>query len=153
MSTGRPAVSLAAVLVTTVAIVAVSAPAHAAPKAAPTCYAGSCFNLDPIETHCVDDAVTIGDAVLDGRIVRLRYSAQCRAAWAQLWYGKPGDRAYVRSEDDNGTMLAVTSTTVMPGDGNSVYSPMVDDKGVKARACVELPSLPAESGTACTISY
>ncbi|MFD9339529.1 YjfA family protein [Streptomyces sp. NPDC060028] len=152
MSKGHPAVSLAAVLVTAAAATAVSAPVQAAPKAAPTCYATTCYGLDPIASHCVDDAVTIDDAVLDGRIVRLRYSAECRAAWAQLWFGKPGDRAYVRSED-NGKLVAVQSITVTPWDGNSVYTPMVNDKGLKAKACSELPSLPPDSDTACTIFY
>ncbi|MFF0560869.1 hypothetical protein [Streptomyces sp. NPDC004266] len=67
MSRRRPAVALAAVLITAAATAsAVSTPAQAAPeavagaptKAPATCFATSCHGLDPIETHCVDDAVT-----------------------------------------------------------------------------------------------
>ncbi|MFC9398022.1 YjfA family protein [Streptomyces sp. NPDC057027] len=160
MSTRRPAVALAAVLITAAATAsAVSAPAQATPdvaetpaKALATCFATTCHGLDPIETHCVDDAVTIDDVVLDGRIVRLRYSAQCRAAWAQLWYGKPGDRAYVRTVE-NGQTVAVNSITVMPWSGTSVYTPMVNDKDLKATACTEFDYLPDDTGTKCTIFY
>jgi hypothetical protein len=157
MSNRRPGGALAAGLIAAAATSTFSHPAQAAPEAAPkapaqapvTCYATSCHGLDPIETHCVDDAVTIDDATLDGRIVRLRYSAECRAAWAQLWFGKPDDRAYVRTEED-GRLVAVTSVTVRPWDGNSVYTPMVNDKNLKAKACLELPP---DSDTACTIFY
>ncbi|MER7540557.1 YjfA family protein [Streptomyces sp. NPDC097704] len=160
MSKRRPAVALAAVLITAAATAsAVSAPAQATPevaetpaKAPATCFATTCHGLDPIETHCVDDAVTIDDVVLDGRIVRLRYSAQCRAAWAQLWYGKPGDRAYVRTVE-NGETVAVNSITVMPWSGTSVYTPMVNDKDLKATACTEFDYLPGDTGTKCTIFY
>lgn len=157
----RPAVALAAVLITAAATAsAVSTPAQAAPetatgtppKAPATCSAASCHGLDPIETHCADDAVTIDDVVLDGRTVRLRYSAQCRAAWAQLWYGKPGDRAYVRTVE-NGQTVAVNSITVMPWNGTSVYTPMVNDKDLKAQACTEFDHLPGDTGTKCTIFY
>lgn len=158
MNRRHPALSLAAVLVTAAATTAVSAPSRAAPahatpevapKVAPTCHAASCGGLDPIGTHCAADARTIDDAVMDGRIIRLRYSPECRAAWAQLWYGKPGDRAYVQSERD-GHLEAVQSVTVSPWDGNSVYTPMVNDKDLQAKACMELPP---DSATVCTIFY
>ncbi|MGV9557324.1 YjfA family protein [Streptomyces sp. NPDC003401] len=161
MSKRRPAVASVAVLITAAAAASVvPTSAQAAPEAAAgtparapaTCFAASCHDLDPVETHCVDDAVTIDDVTLDGRIVRLRYSAQCRAAWAQLWYGKPGDRAYVRTVED-GQTVAVNSITVMPGDGVSVYTPMVNDKDLKAQACTEFDYLPGDTGTKCTIFY
>ncbi|WP_406065391.1 YjfA family protein [Streptomyces sp. NBC_01077] len=161
MSKRRPAGTLAAVLITAAATSALSTPAHSAPdtaskaptRAPVTCFATTCHGLDPIATHCVDDAVTIADATLGGRIVRLRYSAECRAAWAQLWFGKPDDRAYVRTEDNGGHTIAIQSITVRPGNENSVYTPMVNDKDLKATACAEIPSLPPDSDTACTIFY
>ncbi|MFH8973457.1 YjfA family protein [Streptomyces sp. NPDC017890] len=159
MSTRRPAGALAAVLITAAATSVLSTPAHSAPpeatskppaRAPVTCFATTCDGLDPLATHCVDDAVTIDDATVDGRIIRLRYSAECRAAWAQLWFGKPGDKAWVRAEDDDGNTVAKRIITVRPGDENSVYTLMVNDKDLRAHACAELPP---DSNTACTFYY
>ncbi|MFE5942794.1 DUF2690 domain-containing protein [Streptomyces sp. NPDC056480] len=72
----------------------------------------------------------------------------------RLWFGRADDTASVRTEDaGGGHTIAIQSVSVRPGDENSVYTPMVNDKELKAQACVDVPSLPPGSDFACTIFY
>lgn len=62
-------------------------PASADP---PSCYGASCTDLDPSETDCVNDAVTIWsvDAATYGHL-EMRYSARCHANWTRFTEWKP----------------------------------------------------------------
>jgi hypothetical protein len=54
----------------------------AAPALAASCYSWSCAGLDPHQTGCDADAVTIDDMTLGGYI-ELRHSYNCWTAWAR----------------------------------------------------------------------
>ena len=60
-------------------------PASAEP-AAPTCYGASCVDRLPEEAGCTDPATTTtrdSFVAANGRIIELRYSSACNAAWSR----------------------------------------------------------------------
>ncbi|MCD9145495.1 DUF2690 domain-containing protein [Streptomyces albireticuli] len=118
-----------------------AAPAAPAPKALVTCEGASCDGADPNQTGCASGrATTLESKSYLGRTIRLRYNPDCRAAWAQLTEGKPGDDALV--QDDQGLTYHRSISS-----GTDTYSPMVSNKDPrKARACVTVPG----SGQSCT---
>ncbi|MGW5280337.1 DUF2690 domain-containing protein [Streptomyces collinus] len=59
------------------------------------CYADACTGLDPRDTGCSGDAWTSALVRVNGVYVELRYSDACRAAWARISWGRPGDVAEV----------------------------------------------------------
>ncbi|MGW4384009.1 DUF2690 domain-containing protein [Kitasatospora sp. NPDC004531] len=69
------------------------APASAAPTA--SCLAESCVHVEPTTTVCQDGAVTTDEGREFGVLVELRYSEACRAVWARMDGGSPGDRIQV----------------------------------------------------------
>ncbi|MEV7025695.1 DUF2690 domain-containing protein [Kitasatospora sp. NPDC093558] len=75
----------AAVLLVLGAALATAAapPAPAAPRQG--CTGDGCYQLDPVEEGCADDAVTVdgASATIGDMRVDLRYSESCRASWAQ----------------------------------------------------------------------
>ncbi|MFJ6214454.1 DUF2690 domain-containing protein [Streptomyces sp. NPDC092296] len=75
---------------------------------APVCRADGCQGRDPYTTGCSHDARTAAAVRVDGRTVQLRYSARCRAAWAELAPGGPpgGLPGGLAVEGDDGTVLA-----------------------------------------------
>ncbi|MFF2519543.1 DUF2690 domain-containing protein [Streptomyces sp. NPDC058086] len=124
------ALPLATVVITVAVTTAIPVPAQAAPNALPTCSGASCNGLDPKRTGCSADARAVYDEIFQGRVIRLRYSRACRAVWAQLWYGKPGDKAIAQGDDGNSQSEVISS--------DNGYTLMVNDLGVTARACVEI---------------
>ncbi|MET7354649.1 DUF2690 domain-containing protein [Streptomyces mirabilis] len=122
------ALPLAAVVITVAATTAIPVPAQAAPNAKPTCYGASCNGLDPRQTGCSADARAVYDEIFQGRLIRLRYSRACRAVWAQLWNGKPGDTAIAQGDDGSSQSKVISS--------DNGYTLMVNDLGVTAKACV-----------------
>ncbi|MFF7186661.1 YjfA family protein [Streptomyces sp. NPDC008222] len=132
--TRHRALPIAALLVTATAAVtttAVPASAQTAPSASPTCHGPTCEGQDPRTTRCSADARSVFDEVFQGRVIRLRYSETCRAAWAQLWNGQPGDVATVRGDGGRFQLRVITTS-------DNVYTPMVNDMGVTAKACVRV---------------
>jgi hypothetical protein len=99
-----------------------------APAYAATCYGSACTGKSPSTTGCANDAVTTRSTSVDGIAVELRYSPTCRAAWGRLRLGANPDR--VRVENNAGQSYTATVAS-----GNDVYTMMVNDAGIVARAC------------------
>lgn len=59
------------------------------------CFADSCAGKDPKEAGCGGDAWTSAMTKVQQVYVELRYSDACRAAWARISWGRPGDIARV----------------------------------------------------------
>ena len=60
------------------------------------CYGESCTGKDPKQTGCAGDAWTAAMTRVQQQVyVELRYSDACRAAWARISWGRPGDVAQV----------------------------------------------------------
>ncbi|MFI0739631.1 DUF2690 domain-containing protein [Streptomyces sp. NPDC021100] len=114
------------------------------------CAGGACTGKDPESMGCGGRrATTAGSATVGSTYVEVRYSETCKAAWARMTQGGPGDTLRVsaashtgegrieRGTDGHSTMVAVAA----PGE---------------ARACVVLSSgrqgctLPTKPGTGGT---
>ena len=63
------------------------------------CYGASCTGKDPKATGCAGDAWTAAMTRVHRVYVELRYSDACRAAWARISWGGPGDVAQVVGGD------------------------------------------------------
>ncbi|MER7667183.1 DUF2690 domain-containing protein [Kitasatospora sp. NPDC096128] len=96
-------------------------------SAATSCYAGSCTGLDPANTICQNDARTIDYTAPDGD-AELRYSPTCRAAWARATTAGRVP-ATIQIENNQGA-----SYTVVNYGTGTVYTRMVNDKDIQARA-------------------
>ncbi|MBL1110170.1 DUF2690 domain-containing protein [Streptomyces sp. 5-8] len=59
------------------------------------CFADSCAGKDPKEAGCGGDAWTAALTKVQQVYVELRYSDACRAAWARISWGRPGDIARI----------------------------------------------------------
>ncbi|MFE1553224.1 DUF2690 domain-containing protein [Streptomyces sp. NPDC058718] len=94
-------------------------------SAATSCYASECHGLDPATTICANDAQT----VLRDRTgwVELRYSPQCRTAWARQAYGAAGR---ITVNNSQGAVFAADF-----GGQQAVWTRMVNDKDLLAWAC------------------
>ncbi|MFF8839678.1 DUF2690 domain-containing protein [Streptomyces sp. NPDC015130] len=93
-------------------------------SAATSCNGPDCTGRDPSTTVCQNDARTVARTSLG---TELRYSPTCRAAWARQ---SGGTSMTVRVEGNTGLEQAVHHS----GSG-TVWTPMIDDRGVIARAC------------------
>lgn len=114
----------------------------AAPAAAATAGCGSrCDKKDPsafvvawvgpspqMAVTCAQDAGTL----LETNGVELRYSPYCRTAWARQGAICPGCRGYITIVRYNADG---TKTTYGSSDS---WTPMVNDKGVKSKACIRI---------------
>ncbi|MFD8974183.1 MULTISPECIES: DUF2690 domain-containing protein [Streptomyces] len=99
-------------------------------SAATSCYASSCQGLDPATTICQNDARTVGTTTPWD--AELRYSPTCRAAWARFPTFTPARLTiWVQRSDGNGFYAVKTSGS------NAVWTQMVNDKDLLARACAE----------------
>ncbi|MFJ8624195.1 DUF2690 domain-containing protein [Kitasatospora sp. NPDC093550] len=63
--------------------------------AEPTCQAVGCDHKDPKYSACGKDARTLYTEVIGKVVIYLRYSQNCRAAWAAITEGEPGDFATI----------------------------------------------------------
>ncbi|MFF3737163.1 DUF2690 domain-containing protein [Streptomyces sp. NPDC002566] len=116
--------TLAAVGLSLAGIVAAAPSAHAA-----TCYADGCHHKSPTTTGCNGDAITArSKSAPDGTIVELRYSATCRAAWGRVRNSRVGAEAFVENTQGRYDSQFVST-------GRDVFTLMVNDRGVQARAC------------------
>lgn len=94
-------------------------------SAATSCHAETCHGLDPAATICAGDARTVlWDRT--GR-VELRYSPQCRTAWARQTFGASGR---ITVNNSQGAVFAADYAGT-----NSVWTRMVNDKDIVAWAC------------------
>ncbi|MFD0151327.1 DUF2690 domain-containing protein [Streptomyces sp. NPDC055721] len=93
-------------------------------SAATSCYAETCHGLDPATTICANDAQT----VLRDRTgwVELRYSPQCRTAWARQAFGSKGR---ITVNNSQGAVFAADYA------GGSAWTRMVNDKDIFAWVC------------------
>jgi hypothetical protein len=119
-SSGRRFAALAVSAMTTVLMTVMpGSPAHASVG----CYAAGCKGKDPQSMGCSTDAITGAQkTTADGRIVQLRYSPACGAAWGRLQKSYVDD--YVAVYSNNG--LGYYYTYV---DGSHTWTAMVQDNG------------------------
>ncbi|WP_354643777.1 DUF2690 domain-containing protein [Kitasatospora camelliae] len=105
------------------ALVGVS-PAHAAVG----CYGSGCNGKDPQALGCYADAYTGSQVTTDdGRLLQLRYSPACGAAWGRLLQSYVGDYVAVTSSTGLSYSAYVSSS--------KTWTAMVDDHGsLTARA-------------------
>ncbi|MFC9328053.1 DUF2690 domain-containing protein [Kitasatospora sp. NPDC057015] len=68
---------------------------HSAPGVAPPCQGVGCVGKDPQGSGCAVDARTLLTANVGERIIYLRYSQRCLAAWAGIKQGAPKDTATI----------------------------------------------------------
>ncbi|KOV96075.1 DUF2690 domain-containing protein [Streptomyces sp. NRRL B-3648] len=98
------------------------------------CFEDSCRGQDPRVMGCAGDAWTAALTRVHGVYVELRYSDSCKAAWARISWGAPGDIAKVVADSGTSYQEHVHYDT-------DVYSPMVaSDASSAARACAVLTS-------------
>jgi uncharacterized protein DUF2690/helix-turn-helix protein len=71
---------------------AASTPVH---QLETNCFGDSCTGKDPKQTGCAGGAWTAAVTRFHGVYVELRYSDACKAAWARISWGHPGDVAEV----------------------------------------------------------
>jgi hypothetical protein len=96
-----------------------SSPAYASTG----CYGSGCNGKDPQAMGCSADAFTGASATSpDGRIVQLRYSPACGAAWGRLQSAYVGD--YVAVQSNNGAGYHYTYV-----DGSHTWAAMVQGNG------------------------
>jgi hypothetical protein len=62
--------------------VGVSTPAQAEAY----CYGSECVGLNPADTVCANDAITIGATSVNGGMLDLRWSSSCNSAWGRYSY-------------------------------------------------------------------
>jgi hypothetical protein len=116
------------------------------PAFAATCSGSTCTGKNPSSTGCANDAITARSTSVDGIAVELRYSPTCRAAWGRIRFGANPDR--VKVENNIGQSYTATISS-----GNDVYTLMVNDAGIVARACGTNVRSFAPDHTACTGWY
>ncbi|MEU7413437.1 DUF2690 domain-containing protein [Streptomyces sp. NPDC042638] len=98
------------------------------------CFADSCAGKDPKEAGCGGDAWTAALTKVQQVYVELRYSDACRAAWARISWGRPGDIARIVGRHDSARQNKVHYDT-------DTYSPMLAAPTPSAvRACAVLTS-------------
>ncbi|MFF2964661.1 DUF2690 domain-containing protein [Streptomyces sp. NPDC057963] len=96
------------------------------------CFADSCTGKFPGGAGCGGDAWTAALSRVAGVYVELRYSDACKAAWARISWGRPGDIARVVGAGGRTYQNKVHYDT-------DVFSAMVSAPSPStARACVQL---------------
>ncbi|MFD8974185.1 MULTISPECIES: DUF2690 domain-containing protein [Streptomyces] len=116
-------------------------------SAATSCYASSCEGLDPATTICQNDARTVAETYFPGGI-ELRYSPTCRTAWAR-YNGTLAMNFTVMVERENADgSYSPHYSAYYYGNGAGVWTRMVNDAGITARACGY-----ASGGYSCSRAY
>lgn len=108
-------------------------------SAATSCNGPDCTGKDPSTSICQNDARTVARSSLG---TELRYSPTCRAAWARQ---SGGTSMTVWVESNTGLEQAVHYS----GSG-TVWTAMIDDRGIIARACGHVMGFEPSS---CTTWY
>ena len=114
---------------------------HSKVTPAATCYGSSCTGLYPDGTSCANDAQTVRSTTLSGRLIELRYSPSCRAAWGRISNGKVGDAVDVLNTNGAYEYQTIHS-------GSDTHTRMVNDAGITSNSCGYVGS-----STKCTGSY
>ncbi|MFC8194275.1 helix-turn-helix domain-containing protein [Streptomyces sp. NPDC057298] len=107
------------------------------------CRGESCTgrNSEQQDTDCWTDAGTRAKREIAGRVVELRVSSSCRAAWGRIVEPRPGDRVRVETTDERQQSRQVT----VPN--HVLYTLMIGiERPSDARACFEF----AEGSSGCT---
>ncbi|MEU1608071.1 DUF2690 domain-containing protein, partial [Micromonospora matsumotoense] len=96
-----------------------------------------CTGKDPEDMGCGGRfARTAASVTVGGRLVEVRYSETCAAAWARITRATPGDTVRITAGGAAGQHGAVDAGTDM-----DAYTPMVAvKKAADARACATLAS-------------
>lgn len=118
---------LAAVLLSTGALLAGGLVAAPSGSASTSCSGSRCDGRNPANTTCADDARTVAEGSGPIAGVELRYSPSCRAAWGRFVISAPAG-SKIQIKNDQGTQYTTS------GSGH-FWSVMVNDKDVKAWAC------------------
>lgn len=139
--------------VVSTACVVFASPAHSADtagsaavrshSATSTCTGSTCDGREPNGTTCAQDARTVKSATRAGRLVELRYSPSCRAAWGRISGAAVGDGVDVANSNADSQYARVNS-------GSDAQTRMVNDAGLVSTSCGY------QGGTtvlACTGSY
>ncbi|WP_217547240.1 XRE family transcriptional regulator [Streptomyces sp. GbtcB6] len=119
---------------------------HREPASRPTsgtCRGENCTDRDAEQhdTDCWTDAGTRARREIAGRIVELRFSPTCRAAWGRITAPRSGDRLQVDTTDGRHQSRLV----LVPG--RYLYTLMIGlGRPSEARACIELP----DGSSTCT---
>jgi hypothetical protein len=93
-----------------------------------TCFGPTCSHKDPKATGCANDAKTLESVGgPQGRVLSLRYSPTCRAAWAKLEHGEVEDLIFINNDLGEQDGNEITS-------GTEAYTRMLNDKDTKAWA-------------------
>ncbi|WP_433087289.1 DUF2690 domain-containing protein [Dactylosporangium sp. CA-052675] len=128
----RPATMVVALAVGAVmAGLAVATPAEAATADLQRCQGATCTGLDPKDTFCFGDAMTLKERSHDGATIQLRYSPSCRAVWAREVDGNVHDFLWVRNSNGEQETAHINS-------GTDNYTFMVNDMNITAAACMTL---------------
>lgn len=110
-----------ALIVGAIALMLASVLSTSPAYAATGCYGSTCKGKDPQSMGCATDAFTGAQKTSpDGRIVQLRYSPACGAAWGRLQSAYVGDWVDVTSNNGTGSY----STYV---DSSHTWTAMVQD--------------------------
>ncbi|WP_406294102.1 DUF2690 domain-containing protein [Streptomyces sp. NBC_00624] len=101
------------------------------------CSGADCTGKDPEDMGCGGGfARTAASVTVGGRLVEVRYSETCAAAWARITRAAPGDTVRITADGAAGQHGAVDAGTDM-----DAYTPMVAvKKAADARACATLAS-------------
>ncbi|MFI2185259.1 DUF2690 domain-containing protein [Streptomyces sioyaensis] len=115
-----------------------TAPVYAAPaEVTAQCSGSGCAGKSPSSTGCDRHARTVRrDAVL-GPLLELRYSPTCRAAWVRVTHARAGDRIEARNKRGAACRHPSCDAARVATGRTSAYTAMVNDKGIKAWACLE----------------
>ncbi|MFB7496746.1 DUF2690 domain-containing protein [Streptomyces sp. NPDC056161] len=148
MSTGARLVA-SAIASLLLASSAATAPAFAAPTtSASSCSGSNCAGKSPVTTTCERTARTVRRTAEIGPLLELRYSSTCRAAWVRVTHARGGDRIEARNKGGSCRHPSCYAKTVASGH-STAYTAMVNDKGIKAWACLERRN----GNIVCTESY
>ncbi|MDQ0311767.1 transcriptional regulator with XRE-family HTH domain [Kitasatospora herbaricolor] len=99
-----------------------TATGHPAPAVAPPCQGVGCVGKDPQASGCAVDARTLLTGNIGERIIYLRYSQRCLAAWAAIKQGAPKDTATITTNSGQQQTAEIHW-------GYDNYSAMVDASG------------------------
>ncbi|MFI0711544.1 DUF2690 domain-containing protein [Streptomyces inhibens] len=92
--------------------------APSSPVTTPACFNASCTGVDPKDTRCGDDAVTIADEWQATMHVEIRYSGRCQVVWGKLTGAQVGDTVEISTSPSRRQRATVIT-------GHTKYTPML----------------------------
>ncbi|MER5362786.1 DUF2690 domain-containing protein [Streptomyces sp. NPDC002785] len=97
----------------------------------PTCPGEACEGKNPQNQGCGEDARTFKPAVDNPALLQIRYSEGCKAVWARIEHGHPGDTVTVKVAGG-----AMRGAEVEYGDDKFTSMAAVADGDFQVTACV-----------------